>query len=182
MKKKKMKIKLDLLIVSYHKIHISFTPLLKIYVHICKIKIFSRHLGLVWNCALNTQVANSKKASWNPVNHHVNKSTAVAAGVQVVPCRLGLVCIWLWSGRLTAGRWRRVVFCLVKVLCGFEDIRVSWTRHHLLTVAVNRGADLRWAVPGLLWSGLQGGGGERQVHHVQHVSQAPGHLWRNKDI
>lgn len=85
------------------------------------------------------------------------------------------------SDCLAAGRWRGIVFCLLKVLCGFEDIGVSWTRYHLLTVAVNGGADLWGAVPGLLGSGVHGSRGQRQVHHVQHAAQALGHLSRNTD-
>lgn len=82
------------------------------------------------------------------------------------------------SGRLAAGRRRGVVLCFMKVICGFQDIRVSGTGHHLLTVTVNRGANLWGAFSGFLWSGLQAGGGQWQVHHVKHAAQAPGHLRR----
>lgn len=58
------------------------------------------------------------------------------------------------------------------MLHGLEDIRVSWRGHHVLAVAVDRGADVWGAVPGLLRGGPQGGGGEWQVHHVQHATHA----------
>lgn len=120
----------------------------------------------------------SSKSLCKQIQHCYDRSSGVAPGADVTvstQCQRR-------SGRLTAGRRRGVIFCLVKVFRGFEDIRVSWTCHHLLTVAVNGGANLWWAVPGLLWSGLQAGGGQRQVHHVQHVAQASGHLWSNKEF
>lgn len=80
------------------------------------------------------------------------------------------------SGCVAARRRWGSILRLVKVLAGFQDFRISRTRHHLLAVAVDGGAHLWGSVPGLPCSGLERRSREGQIHHVEHVSQAPGHL------
>lgn len=66
------------------------------------------------------------------------------------------------------------------MLHGLEEVGVSRGGHHVLAVAVDRGAHVGGAVAGLLGGGLQGGGGgEGQVHHVQHAAHALGDLQSN---
>lgn len=64
----------------------------------------------------------------------------------------------------------------MKVICGFNDVRIPWTGNHVLAVTASRGASLWRTVSSFVWSGLQTGGRQRQVHHVKHAAEAPGHL------
>lgn len=86
------------------------------------------------------------------------------------------------SGCLAARGGRGAVLCLVRVVGGFQDVGISRTRHHLLTVTVHGGAHLWGPVTRLPWSGLQSGSREWQVHHIEHVAQASGHLRRKESI
>ena len=74
-----------------------------------------------------------------------------------------------------------MVLRLVEVL-RFEEVRFSRASHDLLAVARDGRPDLRRPVAGLVGRGLDGGGriggggGKREVHHVEHAAQAPRHL------